>query len=103
MDGQCCLLMSSFHDVPLLLGQSCDSITYSLFFQKDPFHVTIIAMRHLLLMLEDLWRETFPVGTEEFTDKLIQEEELSEDQKDAFKAREAGRKAIAEMSEHLRI
>ncbi|KAF1893187.1 hypothetical protein Lal_00001627 [Lupinus albus] len=55
---------------------------------------------------------------EEFTDKLIQEEGLSEDQKDAFKefvkekvreakkanreAREARRKAIAEMSEETK-
>ncbi|XP_014489950.1 protein HEAT INTOLERANT 4 [Vigna radiata var. radiata] len=55
---------------------------------------------------------------EEFTDKLIQEEELSEDQKDTFKefvkekvreakkanreARESRRKAIAEMSEETK-
>ncbi|XP_028755060.1 protein HEAT INTOLERANT 4-like [Neltuma alba] len=55
---------------------------------------------------------------EEFTDKLIEEEELSEDQKDAFKefvkekvreakkanreAREARKKAIAEMSEETK-
>ncbi|CAJ1974587.1 unnamed protein product [Sphenostylis stenocarpa] len=55
---------------------------------------------------------------EEFTDKLIQEEELSEDEKDTFKeflkekvreakkanreAREARRKAIAEMSEETK-
>ncbi|KAM7513674.1 hypothetical protein LguiA_003257 [Lonicera macranthoides] len=55
---------------------------------------------------------------EEFTDKLIEEEELTEDQKDAFKdfvkekvregkkanreAREARRKALAEMSEETK-
>ncbi|RXH75722.1 hypothetical protein DVH24_039421 [Malus domestica] len=39
---------------------------------------------------------------EEFTDNLIEEEELSADQKDEFKARETRRKAIEEMSEEAK-
>ncbi|KAK3019432.1 hypothetical protein RJ639_004150, partial [Escallonia herrerae] len=38
----------------------------------------------------------------EFVDKKVEEEEVTEDQKDAFKAREARRKALEEMSEEAK-
>ncbi|KAG6768370.1 hypothetical protein POTOM_027283 [Populus tomentosa] len=68
--------------------------------------------------LKELCGNDLSINLQEFIDKLIQEEELSEDQKDAFKefvkekvreakkanreAREARRKALEEMSEETR-